>query len=383
MALQFWQQQSKLSTPIPLQISGCQLWLNAGLGITKDGSDNISAWADQSGNGNHATQINGINQPKFIASSPYFNNKPAILFDGSNDFFNGTTIPNINTSDFTLFVVNYGKTPKPLSSFFEINTYSNGWLFGVRDGGYGYNIYNNNDYMYIYEYTDSGDLYSKILSSQKDYTTKTDILVGGQIITSSTSAVLNGIFTNANYKIGLFSGFNYFNGYICDVLLYNRLLTDGEKSSVNDYFATQYKTPLYLTPKMTSANAPSGIVTASASVSGLDPFRAFDYFPTSFFSTGVFASYPQWIKYQLPVADICNALFVKGLAGYGITAWKVQGSNDDTNWTDLDNQTGQPDLGGYYQFTNNTSYLYYRILISNGTNATNLGIVELYLLKIK
>jgi len=196
MAGLFFTSQSKLLIPVPLQISDCQLWLNAGLGVTYDGSDLISAWADQSGNGNHAT-ASGTSRPKFIASSALFNNEPTVEFDGINDFLTGTIIPNLNTSDFTIFIVNRAKIPTSiLSAFFEINTYSNGWLFGIRPGGFGYNIYNNNDNVYIYEYTDSGDLYSKILSTQKDYSTKTDILVNSQIIASSTSAVLNGTFTN-------------------------------------------------------------------------------------------------------------------------------------------------------------------------------------------
>lgn len=52
----------------PTQLSGCVLWLRADMGITKDGSDRVSAWADQSGNGNHFTQGTGARQPKWLAT---------------------------------------------------------------------------------------------------------------------------------------------------------------------------------------------------------------------------------------------------------------------------------------------------------------------------
>ena len=43
---------------VPTQLSGCQLWLRADEGVTLS-SGLVSAWADQSGNGNNASQIAG------------------------------------------------------------------------------------------------------------------------------------------------------------------------------------------------------------------------------------------------------------------------------------------------------------------------------------
>ena len=81
MAGLFFQQYSKLSVPIPL--ANLKLWLKADAGITLNGS-NVSAWADQSGNNNNASQSVAIRQPVFVANSQ--NGLPAIVFDGSDDF---------------------------------------------------------------------------------------------------------------------------------------------------------------------------------------------------------------------------------------------------------------------------------------------------------
>jgi len=59
------------------------LWLKADAGIT--GGVNVSAWADQSGNGNDAIQGAGGLQP--IINSGGLNFNPIITFDGSDDYF--------------------------------------------------------------------------------------------------------------------------------------------------------------------------------------------------------------------------------------------------------------------------------------------------------
>ena len=89
--------KSKLSvTPfVPTDIAGCQLWLKADAGITKDGSDYVSVWADQSGNGNDAVQATGASQPLWVDGQ--LNGEPVLRFDGSNDFMSFNEVANIRT----------------------------------------------------------------------------------------------------------------------------------------------------------------------------------------------------------------------------------------------------------------------------------------------
>lgn len=78
--------------PFP-SISGLRVHLRADLGITKDGSDLVSAWADQSGNGLDFTQATGANQPLWLATSG--TGQPTVRFDGSNDNINTGTISSL------------------------------------------------------------------------------------------------------------------------------------------------------------------------------------------------------------------------------------------------------------------------------------------------
>lgn len=78
----------------PLSIAGLQLWLDAGQGITLNGS-NVSQWNDLSGNGNHAVQLNAGYQPAYVTNQ--LNGKPIIRFTDQKYFNLPLTIKNNQT----------------------------------------------------------------------------------------------------------------------------------------------------------------------------------------------------------------------------------------------------------------------------------------------
>jgi len=81
---------------------------------------------------------------------------------------------------------------------------------------------------------------------------------------------------------------------------------------------------------------------------------------------------PQWLKYQFASGKIIQryTITARDGGGYGThhpTAWTLQGSNNNSDWTTLDTQTGQSFTNAEkktYSFTNFTSYVYYRIYIT-------------------
>ena len=89
------------ATDFIVPTSGMQQWLKADDGITKDGANLISAWNDQSGNNNHATQGISSSQPIFNSSGP--NGRPTVSFDGVNNFSAFGSNSLIGSSGFTLF----------------------------------------------------------------------------------------------------------------------------------------------------------------------------------------------------------------------------------------------------------------------------------------
>ena len=68
----------KRNTSPPVPTAGLQLWLKADAGVTLKGST-VSKWADQSGNGNDAIQLDSARQPLFVKDG--LSGKPTIRFD--------------------------------------------------------------------------------------------------------------------------------------------------------------------------------------------------------------------------------------------------------------------------------------------------------------
>lgn len=80
-------------------LAGLQAWYRSDLGITKDGSNLVATWADQSGNGRNLTEA--TNKPLWVAS--LVNGHPALRFDGTNDLL--TTAAFSVSQPFTCFLV--------------------------------------------------------------------------------------------------------------------------------------------------------------------------------------------------------------------------------------------------------------------------------------
>jgi len=96
--------QSASSSFNPLSVSGCKLWLKSDVGITKDGSDLVSAWEDQSGESNDTAQATGTKQPLWVDNA--YASKPTIRFDGvDNDLLKTTFTAGELTQPTTIFIV--------------------------------------------------------------------------------------------------------------------------------------------------------------------------------------------------------------------------------------------------------------------------------------
>lgn len=89
------------NVPTPGGVAGNVFWVKADAGVT--GTTNVSNWADQSGNGNDATQGTGANQPSLVTNFLNFN--PVMDFSDATDIMNVTTPPaNLNSTIFTVAV---------------------------------------------------------------------------------------------------------------------------------------------------------------------------------------------------------------------------------------------------------------------------------------
>jgi hypothetical protein len=140
------------------------------------------------------------------------------------------------------------------------------------------------------------------------------------------------------------------------------------------------------TPLMTSNTTPSGVCSASSTLgAGSEAYRAFDTLLTNQWHAANVGC-PHWLKYQFPTAEtvVSYEIFCQDSYWHPIN-FKLQGSNDNSIWTDLDTRTGISMTSGVkytYNISSPDSYTYYRLYISisnNGGAYASCG--ELRLLK--
>jgi hypothetical protein len=119
-----------------------RLWLRADAGTsTTTNGQTVSAWNDQSGNGNNATQGTSANQPLFIASEPLANNRPVLRFDGSDDWMQTTTHLTDNVG--TLMSCRHEKLPSGFGGYRTIFTSRDFLMLGRASGSDVWGAYND------------------------------------------------------------------------------------------------------------------------------------------------------------------------------------------------------------------------------------------------
>ena len=141
-------------------------------------------------------------------------------------------------------------------------------------------------------------------------------------------------------------------------------------------------------PTMTSNTSPSGIASASSNYGGSDPWKAMNDViggGTQSWASGS-TSLPQWLKYDFGAGN------GKTIGSYSMTSrtdsyyyqapggWVFQGSNNDVDWVDLDTRSGIIFGQGEtkeFDFSNSTSYRYYRLYITTTRGGGSSGHVAI------
>lgn len=214
------------------------LWLDAtdASTITKDVSERVSQWDDKSSEGNDVTQGTTIEQPAFTASA--IGGKPALRFAG-NDFLVSAAY-------------NSGTISQPNTAFVVINTVSassNDKLFDGIDGSN----------RHVIQVIGSGDpddmhLFAGIVISTGGGATPldTDLVISGIFNGASSELFVNGT-SEASGNAGSQSmagivvgsafsqtGVDSYDGYIGELLMYDKLLSTSERQAVESYLTTKW-----------------------------------------------------------------------------------------------------------------------------------------------
>jgi len=217
----------------PANLSGLSLWLKADAGVTLSGSD-VTAWADQSGNGNNAIPLEGTGSPTYQANS--INSKPSINFNSSFLQIPANSIG--NSGNISIFIaLNYTSGDFILNKGDGASFAGSEWEIAV---GYGFG-------------------YVDISVEQWKYSTYTQgtglQLLGGIATAGVFQVAING--TNVGTPPDAPSQLNPIsqiigiggngaggslnaNMKIAEIIIYNRAVTTPERQQVEAYLNTKY-----------------------------------------------------------------------------------------------------------------------------------------------
>ena len=254
----------------PRQLSGCILWLDASDSSTlaTEGAGYVRYWSDKSTSGVVATGggLTLANEP--LLTSNALNGLSSIYFDG-NDYFE---IPNnaaLQTqNEKTIFVVykytkvsnnNYGVLIQRGSgdSNEEIRLAvinSADWIYFDIGAGGGPYIQPTGQTANIRDYAanivtatatrSGGSSTLKLYSNGKD--------MGGSTIGPTLTPSVGSFVTSIGKQIDAGANYNFFTGFISEVIVYNRCLSDTERKQIEQYLGAKWAIPLSLTTSVTN-----------------------------------------------------------------------------------------------------------------------------------
>jgi hypothetical protein len=235
---------SNPGTMVPLYL---QIWYRADAGVYSDAgttiandSDPVQQWNDRSGKDNHATQSTAGAGPDFMDN--VLNGHPVLRFNGSSDYmdYDGTVIAN---TDYTVIVAT-GRSSAKYENYILGSAMQVGYQslhFGFRsDTLFTIDQFNNGLDAAIMSYSSKVfEIYSGICDSLNGHF----IYINNIFKVSNTN--IDGLTGHVSPKIGQhlgISGYVYYEGDIAEILIYDKALSDSERSAIEQYLMIKYNT---------------------------------------------------------------------------------------------------------------------------------------------
>ena len=219
----------------PLSFSGCTLWLDGadpnGNGNVPSTGTTISTWADKSSSGINFTGTNVT----YTYDSAYRVN--ALTFNGTSSIFNQANTglyPLNNVSTYSIFSVARRLSTNAYNAVYFApgsanlliyrfnNTNTSEWYLGPAADVYLNNTSTNGDGI--------NELITQVSGTATGY-------INGNIIGSKTTATSS---SQLNFVLGRQDGNPYLNGYIYEVIIYNRAVSTAQRQNIEGYLAWKY-----------------------------------------------------------------------------------------------------------------------------------------------
>jgi prepilin-type N-terminal cleavage/methylation domain-containing protein len=225
-------------------IEGIALWLDAtaeeGFITSIEDGDAVSIWSDinpQSTNKNNAFQSIVASQPQYVARG--INNLPSLKFDGGDDWINLADTLLTDPGNWTTFVVSQRldtavSTVSILATSSAARYYINSTLTDTRislgNTSAGGVLLTNGLKPSLIALYSSGNIFTATGVTTNSYN------VVSNINAVYTTTGVNGL-NLGSYNDGANS---WFNGYISEVIMFNRPLKQSEQADVRDYLEKKW-----------------------------------------------------------------------------------------------------------------------------------------------
>lgn len=218
---------------LPL-VSSLKLWLKSTTGIVKDGSDHVSLWKDQSGNGNDLSQGESSQQP--LWANNLVNSRPAIQFDGSSDSLVAGGLDFDDKPQTIFFVLrspsasSFNALLAPISTSFYYG-FDSALTLGLSDGAafssFGTSLQSGR--FSVVTFRSAGISAGNITAEG---------WLDGALMTNAPAA--SGLGSGTGLMVGAASGSVYLLGDIAELILYDTQLGVSDRESVENYLGARY-----------------------------------------------------------------------------------------------------------------------------------------------
>lgn len=217
--------------------SSLKLWVIASVGITKNATNEVSAWEDQSGNSHHFTQSMDSKRPRWVDGA--IAQRPAVSFDGGVDEMAAAV--GFAYDPHTAFIV---LKPNVVVSLKQALLADQGL------GAVGYGL------------AGAASKFALLRASSTESLTTLSVLTSPQILTVRSAGAApgalaaffwrNGTAAEApvaaqapsapasSVKLGIDSDNNYYSGMIAEVLIFETQLDDSSRIDVEQYLSGRY-----------------------------------------------------------------------------------------------------------------------------------------------
>jgi hypothetical protein len=251
---------SKLVAPTA-PVSGYKAWYDASdTGTITVSGSNVTQWNDKSANGLNLVQATSAKQP--LSGTRTQNGKNMIDYDGSNDLLSSNAAASAwkfltDATGSTVFVTMFCDTSSADRVMFDVangsiaNVASYSWLINSNDtGNFGKGTDNPSGYSWFISatnqtFSDNAAQTWSVVSDPTNATAANRVKIYKNLSLDSTTNAQTGTSSTSNPAQPLNVGgyVNYsgsFDGGICEILIYDSILSAGDVSDNQSYLANKW-----------------------------------------------------------------------------------------------------------------------------------------------